>query len=302
MKRVFNAAIIPLIISGFVVLGWWLLKDATIDVLQPQGQIASQQRDLLYGTVALSLIVILPVFFMLGFFAWKFRESNKQAVYTPEWDHSNRLEAIWWGIPVVVVVFLAVITWQTSHSLDPYRPIVSDKKTIEVQVVALQWKWLFIYPELGVATVNKLPVPVDVPIHFTLTADAPMSAFWVPSLGSQIYTMNGMSSQLNLIANNIGDYNGYSTNINGAGYSDMKFIVHSINQNDFDTWVKSTSSSKNMLDEVEYKKLAEKSIEKNSKEYMLHDKDLYDKIVSKYMNHTNDSNHNTDNTHDMEGM
>lgn len=274
---------------------WLLFRGVNFPVLNPAGEVGMKQRDLMVVAVVMSAVVVIPVFTMLGLFAWRYRAGNK-AKYTPDWHQNNKLEALWWGIPIVIIAILSVITWQTSHSLDPYRPLVSSQKKIEVQVVALQWKWLFIYPELGVASVNELPVPVDVPIHFTLTADAPMSAFWVPSLGSQIYAMNGMSSQLNLIANRPGNYEGYTTNINGEGYAEMKFMTKATPRADFDAWVQSARQSPNMMDEMAYRELAKPGTA-TATAYMLMDDQLYDTIVGKYMGHRS-SAHN----HDMSTM
>lgn len=291
-------------------LGYLLVRSGSrYDILQPMGDIARQQRDLLYFALLLCAIVVVPVFTMLGVFAWKFRSSNKKSHYKPEWSENKWLEIVWWGIPIIIIGILATVTWFTSHSLDPYRPIVSDKKAIEVQVVALQWKWLFIYPELGVATLNQLPVPVDTPVHFTLTADAPMSAFWIPTLGSQIYNMNGMSSQLYLIANHTGDFPGYTTNINGEGYAKMKFMVHAQSEVDFNAWLKRAKNSSDMMDQTAYDKLAKPETITEEREYMLMDRGLYDWVVQKYMpDHAGSSDsggtesHNNHDMHQMEGM
>ena len=288
MKRYKVPMVVSLVVSALIVLGWLLVRNAHFDILQPMGDIALQQRNLLYFALLLCAVVVVPVFIMLIGFAWKYREhgekhGKKKATYTPEWSDNKWLEIIWWGIPIIIIAILATVTWATSHSLDPYRPIVSDKKAIEVQVVALQWKWLFIYPELGVATLNQLPVPVGTPIHFSLTADAPMSAFWIPTLGSQIYNMNGMNSQLNLIADHTGDFAGYTTNINGEGYARMKFVVHSRSQAEFDAWVKKAITSPRMMDTTEYEKLANPETVTEEREYMLMDTHLYDTILDKYM-------------------
>lgn len=283
---------------ALTLVGWMLFRGVDFAVLNPAGDVGVKQRDLLVFTVILSALVVVPVFSLLAVFAWRYRASNK-AKYSPNWHHSLKLEALWWGIPILIIGVLSVITWQTSHSLDPYRPLASTKKPVEVQVVALQWKWLFIYPELGVASMNHLPVPVDVPVHFTLTADAPMSAFWIPALGSQIYTMNGMSSQLNLIANKSGNYEGYSTNINGAGYADMKFTVKATPQTQFEAWVSSARSSPDMMDEATYQELV-KPGKASETSYMLMDTRLYDTIVEKYMgSHAPSERHEM---HTMEGM
>lgn len=292
------------IASAVVILtliGYLLVRDAHFDVLQPMGSIAKQQRDLLVFVLLLAAVVVIPVFALLGIFAWKYREGHKDSKkrHNPEMRDNAWLEVVWWGIPILIICVLAVVAWTTSHSLDPYRKIESTKPAIEVQVVALQWKWLFIYPELGVATLNQLPVPVDTPIHFTLTADAPMSAFWVPTLGSQIYNMNGMSSQLNLIADHPGDFPGYTTNINGEGYARMKFMVHARSDAEFKAWVKKAQNAKDMMDQAAYDKLAKPETITEEREYMLMDRGLYDWVVQKYMPEHSGNNYDM---HSMEEM
>ena len=272
-------------IVALVLVGVILTRGVHFDILQPAGDIARQQRDLLVITLGLMGLIVIPIFVMLGWFGWKYRAGNnkrKKHDYKPEWHENKLLEALWWGIPIVIIAILAVIAWQTSHSLDPYKKIESDKAAIEVQVVALQWKWLFIYPQLGVATVNKLPIPEKTPIHFTISADAPMSAFWVPTLGSQIYAMNGMSSQLNLIADRTGEFKGVGTNINGEGYADMKFTVYAQTEHDFESWVKTAQNSPASMDMDMYEKLAQPGLSDQAT-YVLGDATLYDKIVAKYM-------------------
>ena len=282
MKRLVRLSILPLAISGFIVLFWLLLKDVTIDVLQPTGQIAQEQRTLLIFTLALSALVVLPVFTLLSIFAYKYRE-GRGADYTPEQEGSYKLEALWWGIPIIIIFVLALITWSTSNSLDPYKKIESNNETVSVQVVALQWKWLFIYPDHGVASVNELPMPVDHPVHFKLAADAPMSAFWIPSLGSQVYSMNGMSSELNLIANKIGEYKGYNTNINGQGYAEMQFTARVPSYDEFERWVEQTRTSEETLTMNNYETLANPDTIEEPLFYRLGDTQLYDKILAKYM-------------------
>lgn len=276
----------PLVVSGVVLvlfgLGWWLLHDKHIPVLMPSGEVGSQQRDLIVFTVALAAIVVLPVFALLGIFAMKYRAGNTKAKYEPEWSENKTLEIIWWGIPILIIIVLSVVTWITSHSLDPYRAIKSDKPALEVKVVALQWKWLFIYPEQGMASVNDLTIPTNRPVHFTLSADAPMSAFWIPDLGSQIYSMNAMSSQLNLIANKQGTFKGYNTNINGKGYAKMTFDVHSVSDDVFESWVHKAHSGKS-LTEATYTQLAQPGTLDAPQHYHLADPDIYDKVIAKYL-------------------
>ena len=286
MKKYRAVLGVAFVVAALALLGSILLRDVHFDILQPAGNIAKQQRDLIVFTLGLMGIIVIPIFIMLGWFGWKYRAGNDKRGkhdYKPEWHENKTLEILWWGIPIVIISILAVIAWQTSHSLDPYKKIESDKAAIEVQVVALQWKWLFIYPQLGVATVNKLPIPEKTPIHFTISADAPMSAFWVPTLGSQIYAMNGMSTQLSLIADRTGEFTGVSSNINGKGYADMKFTVYSKTEKDFNEWVKSAQNSANMLDRTMYERLAQPGVTDEAT-YMLTDASLYDTIVNKYMN------------------
>lgn len=283
----------PLIVSAVILflsaVGWFLLHDKHIPVFMPSGEIGSQQRDLILFTVALAAIVVVPVFALLLVFAMRYREDNKKAKYQPEWSENKTLEAIWWGIPILIIIVLSVVTWITSHSLDPYRAIKSDKPALEVKVVALQWKWLFIYPEQMMASVNDLTIPVDRPVHFTLSADAPMSAFWIPDLGSQIYSMNAMSSQLNLIANKAGTYKGYNTNINGEGYAKMVFDVHAVSDEAFESWVDGARYSSS-LDEVMYGVLAKPGVPSGPMYYYLADTSIYEKIIMKYL-HSGSGDH-----------
>ncbi len=295
----------PLVVSLVVLLlfglGWWLLHDKHIPVLMPSGEVGAQQRDLIVFTVLLAAVVVVPVFTLLTVFAMKYRADNKKAKYEPEWSESKTLEIIWWGIPILIIIVLSVVTWLTSHSLDPYRAIKSDKPALEVKVVALQWKWLFIYPEQGIATVNDLTVPVDRPVHFTLSADAPMSAFWIPDLGSQIYSMNAMSSQLNLIANRAGHYKGYNTNINGEGYAKMVFDVHAVSDDEFSAWTMEGHRGKS-LTEVSYQELARPSTPEKAMYYHLADKDIYDKVVAKYLHGGGHGSHDSAPRDTMETM
>lgn len=302
MKRLLKASIIPLGVSIFIVIMWLALRGTTIDVLSPTGVVATQQRKILFFTLALSLLVVVPVFVMLGLFAYKYRE-GRNADYKPEWGSSNKLEALWWGIPIAIIGVLGTLTWVTSHSLDPYKSIASEKSPLNVQVVALQWKWLFIYPDYNIATVNQLPIPVDRPVHLSLAADAPMSAFWIPSLGSQVYSMNGMSSQLNLMATKTGEYEGYNTNINGEGYAKMKFTAKVMKEADFQNWSK-TAGEKAMnagdhMDEATYRVLAKPSVVSEPQTYHLMSPGLYDTIVAKYMGHAMTENKDSS---DMKNM
>lgn len=268
------------VIVVLAVGGWFLVKDLQIDVLNPSGVVAAQQRDLLIFTVFLSALVVVPVFILLAIFSLRYRAGNKKAKYTPDWAENRVLESLWWGIPMAIIAILAVLTWQTSHSLDPYKKLDAGK-SLEVQVVALQWKWLFLYPEHGVATLNHLPIPVDTPVHFTMTANAPMSAFWIPALGSQVYAMSGMSSQLNLNATKVGEYKGYTTNVNGKGYAGMTFLVKALKAEHFDSWTKQATANHEIMNEDAYKKLTSPKIEKDERTYRLNDASLFETIMGK---------------------
>lgn len=290
MKRLLKAVVITALVAAVVSTILFLSKDINIDVLNPQGEIAAKQRDLLVFTTLLSLVVIIPVFVMLITFSLRYNATNKKkAVYKPNWDGNNALEAIWWGIPCVIILILSVITWQTTHELDPYKKLVSNVKPLNVQVVSLQWKWLFIYPDQGVASVNLLQIPKDTPVNFTITSDAPMNSFWIPSLGGQVYAMSGMSTQLSLIADKTGEFKGSSANLSGSGFADMNFTVRSGSQSEFDAWVATLRNSNNPLDKTSYDELARPAIVETPLSYTLTQPGLYDTIVMKYMSHG--SNH-----------
>lgn len=276
-----------IVIAVAVVYGsYLLLRDLNFDVFNSQGEVANKERDLILFTLALSLIVVIPVFTMLVIFSLRYREGRKKkAVYKPDWDFHAGLETIWWGIPIAIILVLSVVTWISTHDLDPYKPLDSDVKPVPVQVVALQWKWLFIYPEQGVASVNLLQIPEKTPINFTITSDAPMNSFWIPSLGGQIYAMSGMSTKLHLMADRTGDFKGSSANISGTGFASMNFVARSTSQADFDKWVDNIKNSHDFetLDLATYNKLAMPDIVEKPILYSLGDYQLYDRIVLKYM-------------------
>jgi cytochrome o ubiquinol oxidase subunit 2 len=304
--------ILPLILVGMLAAGGFVFfQSVDVAVLNPQGEIADKQRTLLLFASALSLIIIIPVYMLLVFFAWRYRDGNKKAAYRPNWANNKWLEITWWGIPCILIAILAVVAYRTSHELDQFRPLDSNVKPVEVQVVALQWKWLFIYPEQEVASVNLMPIPEKTPINLSLTSDAPMNAFWVPSLGSQMYAMSGMSSKLHILANHTGDFNGSSANISGEGFADMAFTVRSQTREDFDAWVEATRGHAEGLDMTVYAELAKPGTVDQPVFYTLADAQLYDKIVMKYMMPPSDEK--SDNTqdheshdmhmgHEMEGM
>lgn len=273
--------------AGIIGLGVWFLSNHNLAVLNPAGTIADQQKQLIITATLLMAIVVLPVLVMTFAIAWRYRASNTKARYSPELTGNRWAEAIWWLIPLAIIVILAGIVVVTSHSLDPFKPLASTKKPVRVQVISLQWKWLFLYPDLHVASVNYLPVPTDTPLNFQLTSDAPMNSFWIPQLGGQIYTMSGMSTQLHLMATKPGDYKGSSANISGAGFAGMTFMTHATSQADFDSWVKVTASSSKQLTLDSYAELAKPSQNVAPASYAFpaaYDR-LYDTVVMKYMSH-----------------
>src|SRR5580704_9505452 len=190
-----------------------------LNALNPKGMIAAQEINIMMISLVLMLLIVVPVIILSFVFAWRYRESNTSANYQPEWAHSVKLEIIWWTIPIIIVGILAWITFKTSHSLDPFKPIaVNNKKTMTIQVLALQWKWLFIYPEQNIATVNYVQFPANVPVKFEITSNGPMNSFLIPELGGQIYAMAGMKTQLHLVADKPGNYSGFSSNFSGEGF------------------------------------------------------------------------------------
>lgn len=264
-----------------VVYGYF--RDKNLGVLAPKGAIAVEQKDLLIVALLLGMLVIVPVYVLLFVFAWRYREDNKKAKYSPDLKGNVFAEIIWWGVPLAIIGVLSVITWQTSHSLDPRKPIVSAAKPLHVQVVAMKWKWLFIYPEQSVASVNHLQMPVGRPVNFEITADAPMNSFWIPQLGSQIYAMPGMSTTLNLIADERGEYQGVSANLSGAGFAGMRFAVKAGNQSDFNAWVTAAKKSSGKLNADSYAELAVPSESNDVALYSSVDPGLYRGVLLKYM-------------------
>jgi cytochrome o ubiquinol oxidase subunit II len=276
---------------GFFLVAAVFVTHSNIPVLQPAGPVGLKERNLIYIALLLSAIVVVPVFVMLFMFSWKYREGNTKAKYNPEFDSSRKLEAIWWGIPFAIIAILSVITWNSAHALDPSKPISSSIKPVTIEVVALQWKWLFIYPDQNIASVNFLQFPVNTPVNFEITSDAPMNSFWIPQLGGQIYAMTGMSTQLHLMATKAGDYGGKSANISGKGFSGMTFTARASSQKSFNDWVNRVYPSYNPLSLSAYSQLAKPS-ENNHVEYFSSvDSSLYDSIISKYMGPQNGSAH-----------
>ena len=282
MKKKIFASSAALTAAVVLIAAGLYLRHANIPVLQPHGMIGQKERRLIIVACLLSLIVVLPLFVMLGLFAWRYREQNTKAVYSPHLDNSRLAETIWWLVPSLIILVLSVITWNSSHELDPYRTIASKTAPLTIQVVALDWKWLFIYPQQNVASVNFVQLPVGTPVNFEITSDAPMNSFWIPQLGGQIYAMPGMSTQLHLIAGKAGDYNGSSANISGSGFAHMTFTARAGSMQDFNNWIVQAKQSAKQLDATGYTQLAMPGTVKAAT-YSSAQPNLYDTIVMKYM-------------------
>ncbi len=225
-------------------------------ILDPQGPISAAERLILLNATGIMLVVVVPVILMTLVFAWWYRASNARARYDPDWEYSGQIEMVVWSIPAMVVILLAAVGWTGSHDLDPAQGIESNAKPIRIQGVSLDWKWLFIYPDQGIATVNQLVIPSGAPIEFTLTSATVMNDFFVPQLGSQIYAMPGMSTRLNLLAQGGGDYPGFSAHFSGNGFADMRFMVRAVSATEFPSWVQQTRAGGATLDAVAYEGLA----------------------------------------------
>jgi len=274
------------IFSGILISAFALLSGCSGGILDPKGQVGVDEKNLILIATGLMLLVVIPVIIMTLVFAWKYRASNKEAEYDPKWSHSNKIELVVWAIPIIIVVILGTVTWKTTHSLDPYKPLEHDGKPLEVQVVSLNWKWLFIYPEQNIATVNELVIPAHRQVAFKLTSESVMNSFFIPQLGSQIYTMAAMTTKLHLIADEAGTYKGFSSNYSGAGFSEMKFdTIATATEADFDNWVEKVKSSPQILSEDVYNQLTEPSEATPVTYYSAVKPGLFDDIVMKFMQH-----------------
>ena len=258
------------------------LSGCKLEVLDSKGVIGAAESSLIATATYAMLLVVVPVILLTLFVAWRYRASNKNATYAPKWAHSTAIEVVVWAIPAVIILYLGILTWKTSHELDPYKPLESNVKPINVEVVALDWKWLFIYPDLGVASVNQLAFPVGTPVNFRITSDSVMNSFFIPQLGSQIYAMAGMQTRLHLMADHAGDYAGISSNYSGAGFSDMKFRALAMSGGDFDAWVKKVKTAPEALSMDVYAGVARPSEKVAVRYFSTVDPKLFNNIVAKY--------------------
>jgi cytochrome o ubiquinol oxidase subunit 2 len=276
--------VLPVLV--FLAVAAWYLHHVNVPVLEPAGEIGRKERNLILFTLGLSAIVVIPVYAMAIGIALKYRESNhgkKRVKYSPDFDKSRLFESLWWGIPFLIIGTLSVVTWNSSHALDPFKPLASKTKPLTIQVICLDWKWLFIYPDQHMASVNEVAMPVNTPVNFHITSDAVMNSFWIPQLGGQIYAMNGMDTQLHLIADRTGDFLGSPANIAGHGYARMDFTAKAMGDAEFNKWLKMAKASPNNLTDDVYKKLAVPSENFPVTYYASEPVGLYNQTILKYM-------------------
>jgi cytochrome o ubiquinol oxidase subunit 2 len=251
-----------------------------MNILDPQGPVAAADKAILIDSIAIMLAIVVPTIVAIFAVAFWFRQSNPRARHLPDFAHSGRIELVVWSIPTLTIILLGGVAWIGSHQLDPAAPVAGTGSPVRIQVVSLDWKWLFIYPDQGIATVNSLTVPVGAPLQFELTSGSVLNVFFIPQLGSMIYTMNGMVTHLNLRADQEGNYQGLSAHFSGDGFPGMMFDVHVVSPLDFPTWVESTAKSGTALNADSYKQLAQQSIETGRPTYRLPDPRLFDDIAT----------------------
>jgi cytochrome o ubiquinol oxidase subunit 2 len=277
--------LLPLAVSSAALLG-----GCDMVVLRPSGYVASQQGQLVVISTLLMLLIIVPVIVLTLVFAWHYRASNTAATYTPDWDHSIQLELIIWAGPLLIIIALGALTWIGTHTLDPYRALTRidseralsiEAEPLNIEVVALDWKWLFIYPDHGVAVVNELAIPVDIPVHFTITSSSVMNAFYVPAMAGMIYAMPSMATTLHAVMNRPGEFEGFSANYSGEGFSHMRFKLLAVNAGGFDSWLQKAKASKDELTREAYLELEKPSERAPVRRYGAVTTDLFDLIVNR---------------------
>ncbi len=281
MKTYYKITLSLFVSFGIAGIFWYLLSGKTLALLETKGLIAAQEGSLLIYATLLMLVVAIPVFILAAFFAWRYRASNTKAVYMPNWEHAKVDELIWWAIPFEIILVLGALTWISTHELDPHKPLSMEGQPVKIQAVALDWKWLFIYPEYGIASVNEARFPVDRQLAFSITADAPMNSFWIPQLGGQIYAMTGMQTKLHLVADEIGIFDGTGANYSGDGFSRMRFKAHALSQEDFDRWTEEVRQSPYLLNTDTYPALAAPSVAKVIY-YGAVDREMFNTIIAKF--------------------
>ncbi|WMY95897.1 MAG: ubiquinol oxidase subunit II [Arsenophonus sp.] len=263
---------------------FFILTGCNMTLMDPKGAISIEQKKLIITSLTLMLIIVIPVIFMTIFFAIKYRENNKYAIYRPNWEKSNKIELFCWAIPIIIIFTLAIITWDTTHKLDPYKPLINKNNPITIQVIASDWKWIFIYPEKNIATINEIAFPINTPITFKVTSASVMNSFFIPALGSQIYAMAGMQSKLHLIANQAGIYKGFSSSYSGHGFSDMKFnVIATVNTKSFEKWIEKAKKSKKNINNIsQFNELIKPSYNVAVTYFSSVKANLYEDIISQF--------------------
>jgi cytochrome o ubiquinol oxidase subunit 2 len=251
-----------------------------MNILDPQGPIGAAEKTILIDSLAIMLAIVVPTILATFAFAFWFRASNSKAFYWPDWEYSGRIELVVWAIPALTVILLGGVAWIGAHQLDPPKQIAGSSSPLTIQVVSLDWKWLFIYPDQRVATINSLTVPAGVPLQFQLTSASVMNAFFIPQFGSMIYTMNGMTTRLNLQADRPGTFPGLSAQFSGDGFADMHFDVHVVPSEQFSKWAEDASNAGKPLDEQSYQQIAKPSMKNEPAIYRLADRELFRSIAT----------------------
>jgi len=257
-----------------------LKAELAMNIFDPKGPIAAAEKTILIDSIGIMLAIVLPTIVAILAFAIWFRRSNTRAFYWPDWEYSGRLELVVWSIPALTIILLGGVAWIGSHQLDPARPVPGTGQGVRVQVVSLDWKWLFIYPDQRIATLNALTVPVGSPLHLQLTSASVMNTFFVPQLGSMIYTMNGMVTRLELRADDVGTYQGLSGHFSGDGFPDMLFDVHVVPELEFTSWASSTARGDRVLNGDSYQEMLKQSVPKDKPSYRLDDPELFQAIAT----------------------
>ena len=280
-KIIIALSIVVLLVIFFSIY----LSSLNFEVLNPKGIIALQERNLIYLALGLSLFVVIPVYTLLILFAYKYRASNKESGYKPNWDKNAVLETIWWVIPSVLIAILGYFTWTSSHALDPFKKLSpQSSKNLRIEVVALDWRWLFIYPDQKIATMNYFKMPVNTNVTFYITSAAPMNSFWIPQLAGQIYAMPGMNTELNLSSYQTGIYRGLSANLSGIGFSNMTFNDDVVLTSDFLNWVNNVKTSNNALSYQKFLELSKPKVDPSIINFSNVDTSIYVKLINSYMN------------------
>ncbi len=254
-----------------------------VTLMNPMGSIGVDEKQLILTAFGLMLLVVIPVIVMTAVFAWRYRAANVKATYAPKWDYSGKIEFVVWLVPIIIVFILSVLVWRSSHALSPYRPLASTVKPVQVEAVSMDWKWLFIYPQLGIASVNKLVIPTGTPISFRITSDTVMSSFFIPRLGSQIYAMAGMQTRLHLIADQAGIYRGLNAQFSGDGFSGMHFDTVATSNQGFRDWITQVKSGSGVLDDAMFKQLETPSENVQAQYFARVKPDLFGEIIRKFM-------------------